>query len=252
MTGFVLFTVPLMPLQAMLLVLNRHWARAFPHWYHRNVCRILGLRLDIVGSVTRDRPVLVVANHASWLDIVVISAVAPVSFIAKQEVSRWPFVSTLAKLQRTVFVDRGRRIQVGETADEITARLAAGDAIVLFAEGTSSDGNRVLAFKTSLFAAVKPSANGAAKETAAVVQTLTVAYTRQNGMPLGWAGRRGLGYYGDVAMGSNAWSVLTGGPLHACVRVGEPIPLDRFKDRKELAQWAEQAMRAEFVATLRG
>ena len=104
---------------------------------------------------------LLVANHTSWLDIPVLSAVAPVSFVAKKEVGGWPFVSSLARLQRSVFVDRARRTAVGETAGEILARLAQGDTIVLFAEGTSSDGNRVLPFMTSLFAAAKPSAKDA-------------------------------------------------------------------------------------------
>ena len=97
-----------------------------------------------------------ISNHVSWIDISVLSAVAPVSFVAKQEVASWPFVSWLAKLQRSVFIDRNRRSEVGDKANEILNRLAAGDHIVLFAEGTSSDGNSVIPFKTSLFAAAKP------------------------------------------------------------------------------------------------
>ena len=181
-----------------------------------------------------------------------LSAVAPVSFVAKSEVAGWPFVSTLARLQRTVFVDRERRIKVGETAGVIFARLAAGDAIVLFAEGTSSDGNRVLPFKTSLFAAAKPSGSAAVASSTALVQTVSVGYTRRHGLPLGWAGRRGLGYYGDIGMGANAWDILTGGPLEAVIHIGAPGPLDAFKDRKDLARRAEDAVRAGFVDALRG
>ena len=160
----------------------------------------------------------------------------------------------LANLQRTVFVDRERRTKIGDTANEMTSRLASGDAIVLFAEGTSSDGNRILPFKTSLFAAAKPTASPGvpAPESAALVQTLTVVYTRRHGIPMGWAGRRSFGYYGDVDMGANAWSVLTSGPVHARIHVSEPVPLENFKDRKALAQWAEKAVRDGFVATLRG
>ncbi len=93
MAGFATLTLPLMPVQAVLLRTTSRGARAFPHWYHRQVCRLLGIRLQIEGAVARDRPVLVVANHSSWLDIPVLSAVAPVSFIAKKEVGGWPFVS---------------------------------------------------------------------------------------------------------------------------------------------------------------
>lgn len=261
--AFMVFTVPLMPLQAAFVRWKPEWARAFPHWYHRRVCRLLGVSLAIDGAVVRDAPVLLVANHASWLDIPVLSAVAPVSFVAKKEVATWPFVSWLAKLQRSVFVDRERRTKVGETASEITSRLAAGDAIVLFAEGTSSDGNRVLPFKTSLFAAAKPApakpVNGTEAPSATltggpepVVQTISILYARRYGLPLGWAGRRRFGYYGDVAMGENALDILSSGPLTATIKVSAPVPLSTFKDRKDLAQWAEMSVRTGFAQLMRG
>ena len=104
LAGFFGLTVPLMPVQAALLRLSPRHARRFPHWYHRHVCRLLGIRIEIEGEVARDRPVLLVANHTSWLDIPVLSAVAPVSFVAKKEVGGWPFVASLARLQRSVFV----------------------------------------------------------------------------------------------------------------------------------------------------
>ncbi|HRN84970.1 MAG TPA: lysophospholipid acyltransferase family protein, partial [Hyphomicrobium sp.] len=94
--GFFTLTVPLMPVQAALLRVSPRGARRFPNWYHRQVCRLLGVRLHIEGAIAPDRPVLVVANHTSWLDIPVLSAVAPLSFVAKKDVARWPFVSTLA------------------------------------------------------------------------------------------------------------------------------------------------------------
>ena len=158
--AFFALTLPLMPLQLLLLKTGSRYARTFPHWYHRQVCRIVGIRLTIEGAVAAEQGVLLISNHVSWLDITVLSAVAPVSFVAKQEVASWPFVSWLAKLQRSVFVDRTRRNQVGDKANEILSRLANGDHMVLFAEGTSSDGNSVVPFKTALFAAAKPAGRG--------------------------------------------------------------------------------------------
>ena len=131
LTGFFALTVPLMPVQAVLVRLSPKAARRFPHWYHRQVCRLMGITLTIDGTVARDRPVLLVCNHTSWLDIPVLSAVAPLSFVAKKEVGGWPFVSSLARLQRTVFVDRNRRQAAGDAANEIADRLKAGDTIVL-------------------------------------------------------------------------------------------------------------------------
>lgn len=251
LSGFFALTVPLMPLQALLVRMGSRHARTFPHWYHRQVCRLLGIRLNIEGEVARDRPVLLVANHTTWLDIPVLSAVAPVSFVAKKEVGNWPFVASLARLQRTVFVDRQRRTAVGAAAGEIVSRLSQGDAIVLFAEGTSSDGNRVLPFMTSLFAAAKPSGSEGFAAPDAVVQTLSVVYTRLHGLPLGRADRPAVSWFGDMEMRSHAWELLKAGPLDVEIRVGPPVPLASFADRKDLARHSEAEVREKVIRTLR-
>jgi 1-acyl-sn-glycerol-3-phosphate acyltransferase len=251
LAGFFALTVPLMPVQAALLRLSPRQARRFPHWYHRRVCHLLGIRIEVDGAVAHDRPVLLVANHTSWLDIPVLSAVAPVSFVAKKEVGGWPFVSSLARLQRSVFVDRTRRTAVGEAAGEILSRLAQGDTVVLFAEGTSSDGNRVLPFMTSLFAAAKPSGKTGLQAPDAVVQTLSLVYTRLHGIPLGRADRPLVGWYGDMEMRSHAWRLLKAGPLDARIRIGPPVPLSSFADRKDLARQSEAEVREHVVRILR-
>ncbi|WP_439543539.1 lysophospholipid acyltransferase family protein [Hyphomicrobium sp.] len=254
LTGFFALTVPLMPVQALLLRLSTPAARRFPHWYHRQVCRLLGVRLTIEGEVAVGKPVLLVANHTSWLDIPVLSAVAPLSFVAKKDVARWPFVSSLARLQRTVFVDRERRSAVGETTNEIMARLALGDTVVLFAEGTSSDGNRVLPFKTSLFAAAKPPVKAGVAGAApsdVVVQTLSLVYTRLHGIPISRSARPSVGWYGDMEMQSHAWALLKSGPLDVRIRIGAPMPLDSFADRKDLARRTEDDVREQVVKILR-
>lgn len=256
LAGFAGLTLPLMPLQALF---KRTWpyaARAFPHWYHRRVCGLVGVRIEQQGAIVRDRPVLIVANHTSWLDIPVISAVAPVSFIAKKEVGGWPGVSALARLQRTVFVDREKRLSVSGTAREVSERLASGDNLVLFAEGTSTDGNRLMPFRTSLFAAVKPGRRSSAGEAGepqapdAVVQTLTLVYKRLHGVPLGRFDRALTGWYGDMDLPPHAWKLLGAGPLDVVVRIGPPIALDAFADRKALASHTEAEIGAALASIL--
>lgn len=254
--GFAALTLPLMPVQAALIRFSPSRARTFPHWYHRQVCRLLGIRLHVDGSVAGDRAVLLVANHTSWLDIIVLSAAAPVSFIAKREVDSWPFVAWLARLQRTVYVDRTRRTAVGGTADEMTRRLQAGDTLVLFAEGTSSDGARVLPFRTALFASVMPAGQPAgqpAEQGAAVaVQPLSIVYTHIHGVPVGRAERPMIGWYGDMEMAGHAWALLRAGPLDVGIKIGPPVSLASFPDRKALARYTETQVRAGVMQLLRG
>jgi 1-acyl-sn-glycerol-3-phosphate acyltransferase len=243
-------TLPLMPIQAVLLRVSERAARRFPHWYHRQVCRILGVKLEVHGAVVDDAPVLLVCNHTSWLDIPVLSALAPVSFIAKSEVGSWPFVSALARLQRSVFVDRTRRQATGDATSAITTRLERGDNVVLFAEGTSSDGNRVLPFKTSLFGAVIDQRTTPVAHV--VVQTAAVVYTSVCGIPITRAERPRIGWYGDMEMLSHAWGVLKTGPITVTINVSPPVPLREFGDRKDLALTSERAIRRAVLGILRG
>jgi 1-acyl-sn-glycerol-3-phosphate acyltransferase len=251
LSAFFAFTFPLMPLQLLFLWTGSRYARTFPNWYHRQVCRLVGIRLHVDGNVAREQGVLLISNHVSWLDITVLSAVAPVSFVAKQEVASWPFVKWLAKLQRSVFVDRTRRSEVTDKANEILSRLEAGDHVVLFAEGTSSDGNSVVPFKTPLFAAVKPT-RGDPLGADLCAQTLALTYTKLHGLPLCRRGRPVVAWYGDMDLASHAWRLLGLGPLDAHIRIGPPVPLDDFADRKALARYAEDKVRKDVCELLRG
>ncbi|MGE3831418.1 MAG: lysophospholipid acyltransferase family protein [Parvibaculaceae bacterium] len=234
LAGFLAMTLPLMPLQWVFLKTSPRLARNFPHHYHRWVTRWLNIRIGIKGGPIAPGT-LIAANHVSWMDITVLSAVAPLSFIAKKEVAGWAGFGTLARLQRTVFVDRERRQATGEKRDEIAARLAQGDTLVLFAEGTSSDGLRVLPFKSAFFAAAE--AEGVR------VQPLTIAYR-------GWWGsvmsRRRLpfyAWYGDMDMAPHLWEALATGPVEVEVILHDTLTSTSLGGRKQLAALAEAAVR---------
>jgi 1-acyl-sn-glycerol-3-phosphate acyltransferase len=160
-------------------------------------------------------------------------------------------VKWLAKVQRSVFVDRTRRSEVTDKANEILSRLEAGDHVVLFAEGTSSDGNSVVPFKTPLFAAVKPT-RGDPLGADLCAQTLALTYTKLHGLPLCRRGRPVVAWYGDMDLASHAWRLLGLGPLDAHIRIGPPVPLDDFTDRKALARYAEEKVRRDVSELLRG
>lgn len=239
------------PIQWIALRADSPLKRAMPMLYHRIVCALIGLRREVAGVPASERPLLLLANHVSWLDITVLSAVLPVSFIAKSEVARWPLFGLFAKLQRSVFVDRARRSATGAVAAEIGERLAAGDVLALFAEGTSSDHNRVLPFRTALVGA----AHRAIAEDGAGrvwVQPVSIAYTRWNGLPLGRRERPRIAWYGDMVLGPHLWRVLKEGRIDVTVSFGPAIPVDATVDRKALALAAEMTVRGMTVAAQRG
>jgi 1-acyl-sn-glycerol-3-phosphate acyltransferase len=244
---FLLLTLPLMPIQALLIATRLPGARYLPYFYHILVRRLLGVRVHLSGAPVAPGPVLIVSNHISWLDIPVLASITPLSFVAKREVASWPFISWLAKLQRTIFIDRMRRTAVAETRNEILQRLEAKERIVLFAEGTSSDGNQVLPFKSPLFAAIEP--NGA-NDSGYKIQTCAIVYTHIHGLPMNRQQRPAIAWYGDMDMPSHAWGVLKGGPLDVHVRLGEPVSIVDVGDRKSLAIHAYERVRYDFSQLL--
>src|SRR5690606_12850271 len=144
--AFAVATPPLALWQTAALRTGLMDPRRAPRLWHRLVLRLVGMRVHVHGAPASARPLLIASNHVSWTDIMALGATTDVHFIAKAEVAGWPVFGRLAKLQRTLFVDRARPRKAGEQAGAIAERLANGEPMVLFAEGTTSDGNGVLPF----------------------------------------------------------------------------------------------------------
>jgi 1-acyl-sn-glycerol-3-phosphate acyltransferase len=178
----------------------------------------------------------------SWLDIPVLSAVAELSFVAKSEVARWPAIGLMARLQRSVFVERAHRHKTRHAASLIARRLALGDAIVLFAEGTTSDGTRVLPFRSALIGAVRETLGPQTE--CAYVQPVAIRYARRHGLPIGRAGAVALAWIGDTDLMPHLVAVLAGGPLDVTVSFGEAIAFVPGSDRKGLARTLEGSVRS--------
>ena len=244
---FLAVTFLLMPLQWLFVKLGLGWRKSFPHAYHKFVAYLFGIHIRVIGEPVRGQGVLLLANHTGWMDIVIFSAVMPLSFVAKSEVGTWPFFGSLARLQRTVFVTRTRRSQTGEARDDIRDRLAAGDALVLFPEGTSSDGNRVLPFKSALLGAAEVEVNGRH----VLVQPVSTAYTGIHGIPMGRENRPLFAWYGDMELVPHLWAALKAGPLDVVMEFHAPLSLDQM-DRKQLAKEAEIQVRTGQQRALSG
>jgi 1-acyl-sn-glycerol-3-phosphate acyltransferase len=249
--AFVALTLVLLPFQLIGMVFDLRLQRTIPHLYHRILCALIGVRIREVGKRSAASPALILSNHVSWLDICVVTALGPVVFVAKSEVAGWPVFGWLARLQRTIFINRQARQQTGAATREIADRLLGGDAVVLFAEGTSSDGIRVLPFRSSLVGAVHHALGAGTQHTHVTVQPMSLAYVSLSGLPMGRGLRERVAWYGDAELIPHLLSVLASGAVDVTVSWGEAVAYDMGADRKAIARDAERSVRRMTAAALR-
>ncbi|CAD7052098.1 1-acyl-sn-glycerol-3-phosphate acyltransferase [Pseudorhizobium endolithicum] len=244
-------TLVLLPFQMAGLAFDLRMRRYIPRYWHRAACWLLGIRIHLHGRIDRRRPLMLAANHASWKDILVLGAVADVAFIAKSEVADWPVFGLLAKLQKTIFVARDQKRQAGQQVNEIAERMKAGEIVVLFPEGTTSDGNRLLDIKSSLFgaaAAAVPSVPGNVVH----VQPVAIAYTRVYGMAMGRYHRPIAAWPGDIELVPHLMGVLKAEAIDVDVSFGEAVAFRAGDNRKALSAEVAAKIRRMLLARLRG
>ncbi len=240
-----LWTLPSLLIQAVCVVLPGRPKVAFAKAYWAVFARLLGLKVRVIGQLasgTSDRPVIFVSNHSSWVDIPVVGGVLDGCFVAKGDVAGWPVIGTIARLGRSVFVSRQRGSTVRER-DTMRNLLAGGDNLILFPEGTSSDGSRVLPFRSSFFSI----AEGDARP---IIQPVSVVYDRLGGLPAGRANRPVFAWYGDMDIASHSWRLTQHRGLRVTVLLHAPLDPARFADRKALSQAVWRTV-ADGAATLR-
>jgi 1-acyl-sn-glycerol-3-phosphate acyltransferase len=248
-TLLVLATLACAPLQWISVKLGLPTRRLIPMYYHRLCLWLLDVRVELRGAPSKSRPLLFVANHSSWLDHLIISSTTPVVFIAKKEIAGWPVFGTLAKLQRSIFVDRARRQETGTVNKEISTRLTSGDPVVLYGEGTTGDGNRVLPFRSALLGAMSMTVG---KGEAGYLQPVSIAYTRFQGLPMGRQHRPVAAWFGDTNIVRHIGRVLRMGGIDAVVTFGAAIEVTLEMDRKAVAKSLEQTVRQMSTAARMG
>lgn len=231
-------------IQTVLLTLPGREKARFAAFFWASISRIIGLSVRVIGRPLPHggRPIIYVCNHSSWLDIPAVGGVLQACFVAKDDVAGWPIISTVARLGRTIFVSRSRTGTVRER-DDMQARLAAGDDLILFPEGTSSDGARVLPFRSAFFAA----AYGEAKP---LIQPVSIVFDRLAGLPVSHASRAVFAWYGDMTLAPHYWQVAQWHGKRATLLFHPPLDPADFADRKALTQAAWQAV-ADGAAALR-
>lgn len=233
----IVFTLVCLPVQWLAFHFSWNIKNVIPNFYHRHVAKIMGITIDEKGEISHQTPKLILSNHVSWLDIVIISATHPVAFVAKSEVSKWPLIGLFAQLQQTIFINRTRRSETKAVSEEIKNRIQNHQSIVLFAEGTTSDGNRTLPFKSALLGALE------AQDEHILVQPLAINYTKMGGLPIGRAQRPTIAWYGDMEIASHLWALLKVPSIHVELSWCKPLQFEENDNRKALTQMAERQVR---------
>ncbi|WP_296746309.1 1-acyl-sn-glycerol-3-phosphate acyltransferase [Mesorhizobium sp.] len=245
----VISSLVLVPLQILSMKTGLWPETVILKIWHGMILKALGMRVHVKGALAKQRPLLIAANHISWTDIMVLGSFADVKFIARADMEGWPLIGMLSKLQRTVFIERERKRTSGDQASEIGRRMANGDAMVLFAEGSTGDGNSVLPFKSTLFGAASMAiSEGAAEQV--FIQPVAIAYTRLHGFPMGRRHRPMSAWIGDQDLMPHLKVLLAEGGLDAEVHFGEPVPFSKGSNRKETARLMEARVREMMQAAL--
>lgn len=235
--AFVLM-VGLHPIERLVSGGKRPITSRVPKVASRLALFFMGFRYRVNGTAMRS-PGAVVANHSSWLDIFVVNAAKRVFFVSKAEVAAWPGIGSLAKASGTVFIERDRA-QARDQALLFEKHLSSGHKLMFFPEGTSTDGCRVLKFKSSLFA---PFMQEELRDHL-YIQPMSLIYHAPEGEP-----DRFYGWWGDMDFGENLLKILSQ-PKQGTIEVlfHPPLHAADYANRKELTAACEQAVRYGFKA----
>ena len=224
------------------LLCRTFWPRRAPHlkvFFYRSLLKLIGFEVRTHGLMATTPPVFFVCNHASYLDIPVLGAVLPASFVAKSEVASWPIFGFMASLFGTVFIER-RSVRAVQQRDTLSKHLAERHSLILFPEGTSTDGQMILPFKSSLFGAIE----SAAADIDLLVQPVSVVCTAIDGLPLTQNLRSFYSWYGDMTLLPHLWQAFKCDRFTIDVIFHHPVRARDTHGRKELAALCEKAVAA--------
>jgi 1-acyl-sn-glycerol-3-phosphate acyltransferase len=216
---------------APLQWLARRYDWPIQHRIQMAFCRVMlatiGIRIEGHGNIPGASPRFVVANHVSWTDILALASLHPLVFLAKKEVASWPVLGFLARLQGTVFVERENRRAIPLVNAALSEKMRGGNDVVVFAEGTSSDGSSVLKFNAAHF--------GMLADMQAAGEVFSLA-------PVGIAYSRDVGWYGDMTFVPHLWSLMKSGGVVCQIFFGDALET-QGRDRKQLAAETEARVR---------
>ncbi len=224
------------PIYWFLLKVNLPLGYRFGRFYLSSWRKCIGHQLIINGELSKVKPTLFVSNHSSYVDILVLGTFVPGRFVAKQEISKWPIMGWLTTNQGSIYIDRSRTA-IAEGLEKVAKFLEKGESLILFPEGTTSDGCRVLPFGSSFF--------DSAMKYNVTVQPITITYAGWDGLPMPRYMRKICGWFSpDTDLLSHLWTIAQLGTVQVIVDLHPPLKAGDFKSRKDLSEASFNAVQS--------
>ena len=214
------------PIQYILVKVKLSYRIYIPIIFHRILLKILGIKVKVIGKKTSLRPLILAGNHTSYIDIIILGSIMPICFIAKQEIKSWFLFGFLAKMQNTIFIKR-KNFKTLENIKNINKGLDFESAVVLFPEGTTNSGKKILNFKSSFF-------NLFESNNTLGLQNFSLCYTHVNSMPIDNRTRPQVSWYGDMNIVTHLLNFLKLSSVNATV-VLHPIMQLKEQNREALS-----------------
>ncbi len=245
-TRFLLSCLFSFSLYALLVGPLARWRRPLQESWCRAMLSFVGMKIRTFDAPQAPQgPILYVVNHLSYIDIPVLSSVITGTFIAKAEVSNWPLLGFAARITGTIFINRISG-EARQQREQMHRRLMSGEPLILFPEGTSTDGSGVAPFKSALFSL----AEGSAGDPGVIIQPVSIAYTRAlDGTPLVGPLRELYCWFGEGTLAPHLWRMLGMRGCHVEMRFMPPIHSASAGNRKELARLAQAAVATGVAAS---
>ena len=231
---FALICLIVVPVQLVILIFTKgNMAYCMPYFWQKTVCKIFNVKIIVSGEPYKDSQTIYFSNHISYLDIPVIGSILKASFVAKRDVASWPVFGFLSKLQQTAFISRDRK-DIAKEKYALDTMLESGKSLIIFPEGTSTDGQSVLPFKSSLFSiAMRDGLENIS------VQPITLKMKLINNKPAKTQDDRDLYSWHinmDTPLGEHLWRFAKNKGAHISLEFHPVLKANDFSDRKTLAK----------------
>ena len=255
----IILIVLILPLQTISNIFNLRFRYLIPYLFFKLVNFFLGIKIEMdqqskiyLNNEKSNIGSLYVSNHVSWMDIVIIGSLIKSRFIAKKEVKAMGIFGFLASINNTFFIDNSKTTKSLDYSNIISNKLLNGENLILFPEGTTSDGSATRKFKSSFFESAnsKYICSTSGEEKFIDVYSITLCYLKKNGLPMGINVRRGVAWIGDYPMVRLMYDYLTSGNVSIYIKISDAVTFRDFGDRKKLSSYCENTIVNNLLDTI--